>query len=140
MCRSTPDLDADHRRIGAQVGELHHVALVVDGPEQEVVVGLAGQPGELAGQAVARPDGFGRLGRGDRRGRREPGLVQGRVAGPVAVGRYLAGRHVAGFFDHGENLARRGGSARRAVSGGEAENRGRSAEMIFNGGCYIICQ
>ena len=87
-----PDLDADHRRIGAQVSELHHVALAAAaGLEQEVVVGLAGQPGELAGQAEVGPDGFGGLGRGHRRGRRQPGHVQGGVAGAVAVGRYLAG-------------------------------------------------
>ena len=73
-----PDLDADHPGVGSRVGELHHVALATAaGPEQEVVVGLAGQPGEFAGQAVARPDGFGRLGRSHRRGRREPGLVHG---------------------------------------------------------------
>ena len=74
-----PDLDADHRRIGAQVRELHHVALVVAGLEEKVVAGLAGQPGELAGQAEAGLDGFGRLGRGDRRGRGQPGHVQGGV-------------------------------------------------------------
>ena len=63
-----PDLDVDHRRIGALVGELHHVALTGGRLEQEVVIGLAGQPGELADQAEAGPDGFGGLGRGDRRG------------------------------------------------------------------------
>jgi hypothetical protein len=72
-----PDLDVDHRGIGAQVRELHHVALLaVSRIEQEVVVGLAGQPGELAGQGKANPDGFGRVGRGDRRGRSQPGHVQ----------------------------------------------------------------
>jgi len=80
-----PDLDADHRRIGAQVRELHHVALVSAGLEEEVVVGLAGQPGELAGQAETGPDGFGGRGRGDRRGRRQPGDVQGGVRGHVTA-------------------------------------------------------
>ena len=71
-----PDLDVDHRGIGAQVRELHHVAVVIAGFEQEVVVGLAGEPGELAGQGEAGPDGFGRVGRGNRRGRSQPGHVQ----------------------------------------------------------------
>jgi hypothetical protein len=61
-----PDLDADHGGIGAQVREFHHVAPVVAGLEQEVVVGFAGQAGELAGEAEAGPDGFGGLGLGDR--------------------------------------------------------------------------
>ena len=74
-----PDLDADHRRIGPLVRELHHIALAACLPEEEVVVSLAGQPGELAGQAEAGLDGFGGLGRGDRRGRRQPGHVQGGV-------------------------------------------------------------
>ena len=53
------------------------------GLEEEVVVGLAGQPGELAGQGVAGPDGFGGLGGAGRLGRREPGHIQGGIWGHV---------------------------------------------------------
>ena len=77
-----PDLDVDHRRVGAQVRELHDVTLVTARIEEEVVVGLAGQPGELAGQAEAGPDGFGGLGRGDRLGGCQPGHVQVRRQHP----------------------------------------------------------
>ena len=85
-----PDLNADHLGIGPQVRELHHVALAVGGPEQEVVVGLARQGRELAGQAEAGPDGFCRLGRSDLRGWRQPGHVQ---RGVISRGRGLSSPH-----------------------------------------------
>ena len=86
-----PDLDADHLGIGPQVRELHHVAPAAGGPEQEVVVGLARQGRELAGQAEAGTDGFGRLGHSDLRGWRQPGHVQHGVTGSL-------GREGAGGF------------------------------------------
>ena len=111
-----PDLDADHRRIGPQVRELHHVALAAGRPEQEVVVGLAGQPGELAGHAEAGQDGFGGLGRGDGRGRHQPGHVQGGIW-----------CHVTAF-----RLGRRG-------TGAGAGNPVRSGSIVGQD-AYIICQ
>ena len=113
MCRSTRTWTPTTAGIGAQVGELHHVALVAAGPEQEVVVGLAGQPGELAGQAVAppgwlRPPGARRPTRTASAGPRPGPGRRTRRGRPLP---HRASRR--GLFDHGENLARRGGSAGR---------------------------
>jgi hypothetical protein len=94
-----PDLNADHTGIGPQVRELHHVALLVAGPEQEVVVGLAGQALELvlAAQPEANPDGVGGLGRGHGGRRRQPRHVQEGITGTVTARGDIVRDHVTGL-------------------------------------------
>jgi hypothetical protein len=71
-----PDLDADYGGVGALVRELHHIALS-SSVEQEVVVGFAGEAGQVAAQAIASGDRIGGVGLGDGRRWCQPGFVKG---------------------------------------------------------------
>jgi hypothetical protein len=128
-----PDLNADHPGVGPQVRELHHVALLAAGPEQEVVVGLAGQALELvlepAAQPEASPDGVGGLGRGHGDRRRQPGHVQEGITGTVTARGDIVRDHITGLSGTPPitgsqvNAAGQHGQARRPVQLGEGPPR-----------------